>query len=42
MGRKDWPDDWRVGNDSARVGLGCLLAVILPILAALVWSWVQR
>lgn len=24
MGDKEWPDDWRVGNGAARVGLGCI------------------
>ena len=41
MGNKEWPDDWKVGNGSARAGLGCLLVpVAAVVLAALVrWLW---
>lgn len=34
MVRKEWPDDWKVGNGSARVGLGCVLVLVVPILIA--------
>ena len=33
MGNKEWPVDWRVGNGSARVGLGC---VLIPLIIAAV------
>lgn len=42
MARKDWPDDWKVGNDSARAGLGCILIPVLIGVAAMVWSLVSR
>jgi hypothetical protein len=33
MARKDWPDDWKAGNSSARVGLGCIL---IPVVVAVI------
>ena len=40
MARKEWPDDWKVGNGSARVGLGCVLAIVAPILVASILGWI--
>ena len=42
MGNKEWPDDWKVGNDAARVGLGCVLVVVAPVLIALAAFWIRR
>lgn len=41
MGNKEWPDDWKVGNDPAYVTLGCLFAPLLGLgLGALIrWGW---
>lgn len=39
MGRKEWPDDWKVGNSSARAGLGCILLPILAVVIAMAVSW---
>lgn len=39
MGNKEWPDDWRVGNDSALAGLGCLMAPIVGLGLGLLVKW---
>lgn len=36
MGNKEWPDDWKVGNGSARVGLILILAPIATVLIAVI------
>lgn len=36
MGRKDWPDDWKVGNDAAWGCLMLLVAVVAGILLAVI------
>ena len=49
MGNKEWPDDWKVGNGSARVGLWLVLApaaaVLIGTVLRAVWpiiaSWLQ-
>lgn len=41
MARKDWPDDWKGGNGSAQLGLGCTLAAVIPILVALALTGVR-
>lgn len=45
MGNKEWPDDWKVGNSSARVGLGCILIPIVIVALAVatrtVWPWLS-
>ena len=41
MGNKEWPDDWKVGNGSARTTLGCMVLPFAAIGAGLVirWGW---
>lgn len=41
MGNKEWPDDWKVGNGSARATLGCMVLPFAAIGAGLLvrWAW---
>lgn len=39
MGNKEWPDDWKVGNGSARVGFGC---IVIPLLVVVIGYWFFR
>ena len=46
MGNKEWPDDWKVGNSSARLTLGCMVlpfaAIGLGVLIRWGWPYVSR
>lgn len=41
MGNKEWPDDWKVGNGSARATLGCMFLPLIAIGLGLLirWGW---
>lgn len=41
MGNKEWPDDWKVGNGSAFVTLGCMFLPVIGIGLGLLirWAW---